>query len=63
MQIRIPAQAIHEAWPDRLRDLFHARGVKLVPTNPPYVPESIHFVEPCSYHWDEMTGDLVVDQQ
>lgn len=63
MQIRIPAQAIHEAWPDRLRDLFHAHGVKLVPTNPPYTAESVHFVEPCSCWWDSATGDLVVEQQ
>jgi hypothetical protein len=62
MHVRIPAREIHDAWPDRLRDLFEARGVNLMPAGPPHTPESVRFAEPCSCRWDVATGDLVIDQ-
>src|SRR5690349_17711334 len=62
MQVRIPWDKIRAAWPDGLHARFEARGVKPEHTSAPRPVGNIRFVEPCSCHWDDVTGNLVVDQ-
>lgn len=61
MEIRISLAEIEAAWPTGIRDLFQAKGVRLMDTGTPSDVGSIRFQEPCRWRWDH-DGTLVIEQ-